>query len=70
MENNITPQHSEDPNKAPKPIEHDYEKHAADPGPSKEAVEERNDNGAGQALKWIIPIIVVILMIWWFVFRK
>jgi hypothetical protein len=69
MENNIDPQHSED-SKTPKPIETDYNKHADDPGPAPEAVTERNDKGAGPVLKWIVPVLVVILMIYWFVFRK
>jgi len=67
---NIEPQNNKDVNPDPKPIEHDYDKHKADPGPSKEAVFEKNDKGAGQTLKWIIPIILVILFILWFVFRK
>lgn len=69
MENNINPQHSED-NNTPKPVETDYNKHADDPGPAPEAVTERNDKGAGPVLKWIVPVLVVILMIYWFVFRK
>lgn len=67
---NIEPQNNKDVNPDPKPIEHNYDKHKADPGPSKEAVFEKNDKGAGQTLKWIIPIILVILFILWFVFRK
>lgn len=69
MENN-TEEHIEDPNKQPKPIEHDYAHHENDPGPSPQAVEEKNENGAGPVMKWIIPILVVILLIYWFAFRK
>jgi hypothetical protein len=67
---NIEPQNNKDVNPDPKPIEHDYDKHKGDPGPSKEAVFEKNDKGAGPTLKWIIPIILVILFILWFVYRK
>jgi len=67
---NTTEEHIEDPNKAPKPIEHDYAHHENDPGPAPQAVEEKNENGAGPVMKWIIPILVVILLIYWFAFRK
>jgi hypothetical protein len=70
MAENIDPQHRDDSNQAPKPVETDYNKHADNPGPSPEAVHERNDKGAGPILKWIIPVLVVLLMIYWFVFRK
>jgi hypothetical protein len=70
MENNLDPQHRDDSNQPAKPIEQDYAKHADNPGPSPEAVKERNDKGAGPVLKWIVPVLVVILMIYWFVFRK
>jgi hypothetical protein len=70
MENNIDPVHREDSDKTPKPVETDYNKHSDDPGPAPEAVTERNDKGAGPVLKWILPVFVVILMIYWFVFRK
>ena len=66
---NTNPQHAEDPNKPHKPIEHDYEAHKRDPGPAPQAVKEDNDKGAGPALKWIIPIVVIILfIIYFFVF--
>ncbi|MES2828908.1 MAG: hypothetical protein V4687_12155 [Bacteroidota bacterium] len=64
------PNHVEDPNKPHKPIEHDYAKHEQDPGPSPQAVKESNDNGAGPVMKWIIPIIVVVLLVLWFVFFR
>ena len=61
--------HREDPNKPIKPIEHDYAAHEQDPGPSPEAVKEENDKGAGPAMKWAIPIIIIILFIvYWFLF--
>lgn len=49
--------------KSPEGIEHDYNKHQENPGPSEEAVNERNDKGAGPAMKWIIPICLVVLFI-------
>ena len=53
------------------PIEHDYNAHKQDPGPSEEAVVEKDEKGAGQMMKWIIPILVVIMfIIYFFVFRK
>jgi hypothetical protein len=64
------PNHVEDPNKPSKPVEHDYAKHEQDPGPSPQAVEEYNSNGAGPVLKWIIPLIVVLLLVYWFIIRK
>ncbi len=67
---NIESTHTEDPNKPHKPIEHDYAKHENDPGPSPQAVKESNENGAGPVMKWIIPIIVLILLVYWFVIRK
>jgi hypothetical protein len=67
---NIEPHNSKDVNPEPKPIEHNYDNHKADPGPSKEAVFEQNNKGAGPTLKWIIPIILVILFVLWFVFGR
>ena len=53
------------------PIEKDYEAHKGNPGPSLEAVVEKDEKGAGQMMKWIIPILVVIMfIIYFFVFRK
>ncbi len=67
---NIERQHMESGQEAPKPIEQDYEQNKADPGPAKPAVTERDQNGAGQALKWILPILVIALLVWWFILRK
>lgn len=67
---NIDPKHVENPQDIPKPIETDYAKHEEDPGPSPQAVNEDNDKGAGPAMKWIIPIIVAVLLILWFLLRK
>jgi len=64
------PKHTEHPEGNPKPIEHDYAKHEQDPGPSPQAVKEENDKGAGPTMKWIIPILIIILAIlYWIFFR-
>lgn len=62
--------HTEDPNKPSKPIEHDYAKHEADPGPSPQAVKEKDINGAAIVMRWLIPVLVLILLIYWFAIRK
>ncbi|WP_256006611.1 MULTISPECIES: hypothetical protein [Pedobacter] len=67
---NFESKHIEDPNKPHKPIEHDYAKHEADPGPSPQAVKESNSGGAGPALKWIIPIVLIILFALYWMFFK
>ncbi len=56
--------------KSPEGIEHDYNEHQQNPAPSEEAVNEKDENGGGQALKWIIPICVVVLFIVYFFMRK
>ncbi|MFW0715251.1 hypothetical protein [Pedobacter sp. N23S346] len=66
---NIDPKHTES-GEAPKPIEQDYENHKEDPGPAKSAVTEKDENGAGSILKWILPVAVVIGLIVWFALRK
>lgn len=68
MENN-TPNHIEDPNKPTPPIETNYEAHQENPGPAP-TVNEPDNKGAGQAMKWIIPIVVLILLVIWFVFFR
>lgn len=67
---NPEPNFAENPEKRSKEIETDYSKHEADPGPSPEAVNEDNKKGAGPVIKWAIPIIVVILLIYWLFLRK
>lgn len=66
---NIDPKHQETPEQA-KPVETDYAKHEEDPGPSPQAVKEDNANGAGPVMKWIIPIIIIAMLIYWFLIRK
>lgn len=53
------------------PIETDYNAHIENPGPSIEAVVEEDKKGAGQMMKWIIPILVVIMfLVYFFVVKK
>lgn len=53
------------------PIETDYNAHIENPGPSKEAVVEEDKKGAGQMMKWIIPIIIALLfLVYFLVFNK
>ncbi len=66
---NSTPNHKEDPNNIVPPIETDYAEHENNPGPAP-TVNEPDDKGAGQAMKWIIPIIIVILLIVYFAFFR
>jgi len=68
MENN-TSNHTEDPNKPTPPVETNYEAHANNPGPAP-TVNEPDNKGAGQAMKWIIPIVIVVLIIIYFVFFR
>lgn len=68
MENN-NPNHIEDPNKQVPPIETDYEAHKENPGPAP-TVNEADNKGAGQAMKWIIPIVIIILLIVYFVYFR
>lgn len=65
---NTDQKHTEEPH-THKPIEHDYAKHQADPGPSPQAVKEKDINGAAVVLRWIIPLLVIILLIYWLVTR-
>lgn len=68
-----TDQHIEDQKAidlSPQPIEKDYPKHKRHPGPSEEAVVEKDENGAGKVLRWIIPTLIAILIICWFIVKK
>ena len=66
---NTDPKHIEK-GAAPRAIENDYESHKDNPGPGKPAVTEKDVNGAGQALKWVLPILILIALIVWFAMRK
>ncbi|SMD00829.1 hypothetical protein [Pedobacter nyackensis] len=68
MENEEQKKPEEKPH-AHKPIEHDYAKHQADPGPPREAVEEEDINGAAVVMRWLIPLLVVALLIYWLFFK-
>lgn len=64
----INSEHTEE-QKPSKPIEHDYEDHKQDPGPAEPAITEKDKNGASKAMIWIIPILVIALLVFWFLFR-
>ena len=61
--------HTEDPNKPVPPIETNYSAHENNPGPAP-TVNEPDNKGAGQAMKWIIPIVIVILLVVYFLFFR
>jgi hypothetical protein len=67
---NTDPKFRENQEGNPKPVEHDYPKHEQDPGPSPQAVNEKNNKGAGPALNWILPILVIALIIIYWLFFK
>lgn len=50
-------------------VETNYEAHKENPKPAP-TVNEPDNKGAGQAMKWIIPIVVVVLLIVWFIFFR
>ncbi len=56
--------------KSPEGIEHDYNKNKENPAPSEEAVTEKDENGGGLALKWVIPVCLVILLVVYLFMRK
>jgi len=53
----------------PVPTETDYEAHQADPKPAP-TVNEPDNEGAGPAMKWIIPIVIVILLVVYFLYFR
>ncbi|MEO5910437.1 MAG: hypothetical protein ABIP95_06090 [Pelobium sp.] len=55
--------------KSPEGVEEDYTKHQEHPAPPVEAIEEKNEEGAGQAMKWIIPIVIAALFIVYFILK-
>ena len=67
---NEEPHFEENPENKPREIETDYSKHEEDPGPSPQAVNEFDDKGAGPVIKWGVPIIIVLLLIYWLFLRK
>ena len=50
-------------------VEKNYEAHKANPAPAP-TVNEPDNKGAGQAMKWVIPIVVLILLAVWFIFFR
>ncbi len=56
--------------KKPVPVETDYEAHKENPGPAPTAVNEPDNKGAGVAMKWIIPIVVIILLVIYFMYFR
>ncbi len=66
---NTTPNHKEEINKTSPPVETDYAKHENNPGPAP-TVNEPDNQGAGQAMKWVIPIIFVVLLIVYFLYFR
>jgi hypothetical protein len=52
-----------------KAIETDYPEHEKNPGPSEEAVVEKDEDGAGKVLRWIIPLLVIVLVVFWLIMR-
>ncbi len=59
----------EDIHQNPVPVETDYEAHSDNPGPAP-TVNEPDNKGAGVAMKWIIPVIVLILLVVYFVYFR
>lgn len=49
-------------------VETDYSAHEENPGPAKKALEEKNDKGVGNTIKWVILIAVIALAIAYFFF--
>ena len=68
MENTET-KHTEDPNKKAPAVETNYDAHKTNPGPAP-TVNEPDNKGAGQAMKWIIPIVVIILLVIYFIYFR
>lgn len=70
MENDKEQEREKLINESPQPIETNYEEHKENPGAPVEAVVEENKDGAGKMLKYIIPILVLVLLLIWFLFRE
>lgn len=59
----------EDHHQTPVPVETDYEAHKANPGPAP-TVNEPDNKGAGVAMKWIIPIVIIILLVIYLIYFR
>lgn len=63
------------PNNPEKPhaedrIEENYPENQHNPGPSKEAVEEKNDKGASRTLNWVTLIVCIVLGLIYLLFLR
>lgn len=59
------------PNKMERKAEDDYQRHQENPRPSKESIEEPNDDKAGRNIPWTVVIAIVIMLIaFFFIFGK
>lgn len=56
--------------KSDKEIEADYPQHQGNPGPSRPAVEEKNDKGASRTLTWVTIVVCILLAIVYLFFIK
>lgn len=70
MESEKEQENSPHSESSPNHIETNYEENKANPGPPIEAIEEENKNGAGKMLKFVIPILVIILFIAWLLIKE
>lgn len=52
------------------PIETNYDANKENPGPSEEAVTQKNDKSAGNTMRWVIPVLIALLFIFYFIFFK
>lgn len=59
----------EEINQPPIPVEMDYDAHKENPGPAP-TVNEPDNKGAGVAMKWIIPIVILILLAIYFMYFR
>ena len=59
----------EDTPQTPVPVETNYDAHKDNPGPAP-TVNEPDNKGAGAAMKWIIPIVVIILLLVYFLYFR
>ncbi len=46
-----------------KKAEDNYPKHQENPGPSKESLEEQNDEKAGRNIHWTIIVAIIIMVV-------
>lgn len=51
------------------PVETNYEAHQDDPKPAP-TVNEPDDKGAGPTMKWVIPIVIIVLLVIFFLYFR